>query len=140
MTDKIEITREYRKGSSVVSTANVGDELTVHIMVRTVGKQGTVHDVALVDLLPSGFEIDRESARTSLPTQGTPSLTPEFVDLREDRALIFGSIGSSTASYAYKVKVTAPGSFVVPPPQAMSLYDLTLRGRGPSAQFEVSAP
>jgi uncharacterized protein YfaS (alpha-2-macroglobulin family) len=138
--DKIEVTREFTKGGVVVNKATVGDDITVHIKVRVVHEKGTIPDIAIVDLLPAGFEIDLESGRQALPTPGVATMSTDFVDLREDRALVFTSISDVTTAYAYTVKVTTPGTLVVPPPQAMSMYDLTLRGRGVSSTIEVAAP
>jgi uncharacterized protein YfaS (alpha-2-macroglobulin family) len=54
--DGLEITRAYTdaKGKAV-DTVNTGDEIDVHLRIRSTRDEG-VPDVAIVDLLPGGFE------------------------------------------------------------------------------------
>ena len=54
---------------------------------------------------------------------------PEFVDIREDRVVLFGSIGSSMQEFVYRIKATNKGKFTVPPAHAESMYDRTVRAR-----------
>jgi uncharacterized protein YfaS (alpha-2-macroglobulin family) len=52
---KLEILREYQDASGkVVTQVRQGDELEVHLRVRSIG--GSASNVALIDLLPGGFE------------------------------------------------------------------------------------
>jgi len=53
--DKLEVFREYQDGSGkAVQEAKLGAEVEVHLKVRALG--GWLPNVALVDLLPGGFE------------------------------------------------------------------------------------
>jgi len=54
---KIEVFREYTdaQGKAVAQVA-LGDEIQVHVKVRSLGK-GWIPNVAIVDLLPGGFEV-----------------------------------------------------------------------------------
>jgi alpha-2-macroglobulin len=53
---KLEVYREYRAGDKVVSTVKRGDDLTVHIRVRSL-TGSSLPALAIVDLLPGGFEV-----------------------------------------------------------------------------------
>jgi len=137
--DSIDVTREFRVAGRPVTKVQVGDDVEVHVIARAVGRTH-IPNVAIVDLLPTGFEIDLDTARSPLATEGVPSFTPEHVDLREDRALVFTTITDRAGAYAYRARATVPGTFVVPPAQAASMYELPLRGRGASSTIEVVSP
>lgn len=51
----LELEREYQKGGKSVSSAKVGDLVEVHLKVRA--SSDPVPNVAIVDLLPAGFEV-----------------------------------------------------------------------------------
>ncbi len=62
VSEGLEIHREYLDaGGSTVSKAKIGDELTVRLRVRSTGEYRS--NVAVIDLLPGGFEVVRDSVR-----------------------------------------------------------------------------
>lgn len=73
---EIEVFREYQDASGKpVTSVKLGDEVEVHLRIRAIG-QGTLHDVAIVDMLPGGFEIvpeSRATAPSAMPVQSEPS-------------------------------------------------------------------
>lgn len=156
----IEVQREYRdlKGNVITSTA-LGSEIEVHFKMRSV-KSGYHSNVAIVDLLPGGFDVVIEKSRpASKPSQaqeqegegeggegrsgeggsrkkwdspiGTASSTwqPDFVDIREDRVALFGSVGDSAQEFVYRIKATNKGRYVIPPAFAESMYNRAVRAR-----------
>jgi len=57
ITQKIEVLREYTDAAGKgVDKVIVGDEIFAHLKVRSLGKE-TINSIALVDLLPGGFEV-----------------------------------------------------------------------------------
>ena len=50
-------------------------------------------------------------------------------DIREDRVVLFGSVGSSAQEFVYRIKATNKGKYVIPPAFAESLYDRMVRAR-----------
>ncbi len=199
---RLEVQREYRDAQGkVVSSIPMGEEIEVHVKLRSVEKGG-VQNVAIVDLLPGGFEVVMEAtrgtsnraARPSEPTQqpvaenpneqgaeqpplnedGTEpqeeqpyqgeggeadgmaapdapvtwyspitspksTWTPEYVDIREDRVVIFGTVSDSAQEFVYRIKATNKGSFVVPPVFAEAMYDRSIQGRSVSGKIIVEA-
>jgi alpha-2-macroglobulin len=180
----LEVQREYRdlKGNVITSTA-LGAEIEVHFKMRSV-KSGYHSNVAIVDLLPGGFEVVLEKSRPASkpeeqqaqpqeqPTQrqeqgegderegegegeavnehhdggprwispiGTDASTwqPDFVDIREDRVVLFGSVGSSAQEFVYRIKATNKGKYVIPPAFAESMYDRAVRARTLSGTMVV---
>ncbi len=79
--EHLEVQREYHdEAGKVVNTTKLGDKLTVHLKIRAI--QGERYDnVAIVDLLPAGFEVEltrSEEARESSNTVA-PNLPQETV-------------------------------------------------------------
>jgi uncharacterized protein YfaS (alpha-2-macroglobulin family) len=160
--DGLEVQREYRdlKGNVITSTP-IGSEIEVHFKMRSV-KSGYQSNVAIVDLLPGGFDVviekSRPASRVSQAQErseegegeggegrsggsgsrkkwdspiGTEASTwqPDFVDIREDRVVLFGSVGDSVREFVYRIKATNRGTYVIPPAFAESMYDRTVRAR-----------
>ena len=112
----------------------LGDELTVRISLRSV--DGMTHgNVAVVDLLPGGFEVLRDSVRG----QGQGWQT-DYVDIREDRLVLYGSVSSQVRQFEYRIKLTGQGRFVVPPAFAESMYHRHVHGQALAGQFVVTPP
>jgi hypothetical protein len=91
-----------------------------------------VENVAIVDLLPGGFELALDQQY-----EGS-NLTYKFVDKREDRVIVFGTVDPSTDTFRYRMRATNKGTFVVPPPYAEAMYDLTTKARGKAADITVT--
>lgn len=131
----IEIHRRYLDADGKdIDTAMLGDELTVRISLRSV--DGMTHNnVAVVDLLPGGFEVLRDSVRG----QGQGWQT-DYVDIREDRLVLYGAVSSQVRQFEYRVKLTGQGQFVVPPAFAESMYHRHVHGQALAGQFVVTPP
>jgi len=157
----IEVQREYRdlKGNVITSTV-LGSEIEVHFKMRSV-KSGYHSNVAIVDLLPGGFDVVIEKSRPASKSAqvqeqrseerageggeeqsgeqesrkrwdspiGTAASTwqPDFVDIREDRVVLFGSVGYSAQEFVYRIKATNKGKYVIPPAFAESMYNRAVR-------------
>jgi uncharacterized protein YfaS (alpha-2-macroglobulin family) len=159
--DRLEVQREYRdlKGNVLTKTA-IGSELEVHVKMRSVDSS-TFYNVAIIDLLPGGFEVVLEKSRppvppaypqeeefeegeeeeyeNDLPPAGprwTPPIgtarstwSPDFVDIREDRVVLFGTVGPKAQEFVYRIKATNKGTFAVPPIYGECMYERTVRAR-----------
>jgi uncharacterized protein YfaS (alpha-2-macroglobulin family) len=110
----IDVFREYRNAEDkVVTNVSLGEDMIVHIRVRA--NDGQSHsNIALVDLLPGGFEVARDSIQAS---------NMDYVDVREDRVIFFGYIDPESKEMTYKVKATSAGKFVVPPLLGTAMYN-----------------
>jgi len=154
----VEIVREYtNEAGKVVTVAKLGEELDVHIKIRAT-ESDSVGSVAIVDLLPGGFEpvltpppapepaAEGGSEETSAEQPawrspiGTPSSTwaLEYADVRDDRVVIYGAAQRNVEEFVYKIRATNAGTFVVPPAYGESLYDRTVQARSLGAKIEVT--
>ncbi|XHR28100.1 MAG: alpha-2-macroglobulin [Chthoniobacteraceae bacterium] len=134
--DGMEVYRELvdKNGKPVNATDNpakLGEPVTVRLRIRTLNG-ASVNNVSIIDLLPGGFEI----VSASLPP-GPGSNGCDFVEPREDRAILFTSIQPSVRTITYQIKPCNRGEFVVPPVFAESMYDRTLKARGLGGKIRV---
>jgi len=165
----LEVLREYTdEDGKPVSDVTLGDEIQVHLRFRALGPR-PVSSVALVDLLPGGFEVV-ENARTSpalatlassesecvvacegmdegeaeawTPTFGEAlgSWSPDYAEVREDRVNVYGLADASAREFVYTVKATAVGSFAVPPAYGEGMYDRAVRAWSQPRRIVVRRP
>ena len=117
------------------ATAKLGDPITVHLKVRRLGDE-EINNVAVEDLLPGGFEVVNSSIQ---PGSGTvPGF--DYVEVREDRVVLFGSIGRDVKEVTYQIKPTNRGTYTVPPPFAESMYNRGIHGHGVASTITVTGP
>jgi uncharacterized repeat protein (TIGR01451 family) len=121
--DGIEVLRE------IPATAKVGDPITVTLKVRGTTER-EISNAAVVDLLPGGFEVVSSSLDDTSEW--------DFVEVREDRVVFFGTLGPDVREIRYQIKATNRGEFMVPPPMAESMYNRGINGHGVAAKIRVT--
>ncbi|HSI03072.1 MAG TPA: hypothetical protein VLC93_01275, partial [Myxococcota bacterium] len=134
-THGIEIIRSYEddKGKTMGEVA-IGDTVSVHVKMRAVTE--TVHDVAVVELLPAGFDLvlDGDGGRV---LAASSTWQPEYIDAREDRAVFYGDLTKDVKEVIYRLRATTRGAFVVPPTHAAAMYAPDVRGSSARAAITV---
>jgi len=187
---KLEVLREIvGSDGKPIKELKLGDEAEVHIKLRSLNKNVTLYNLALVDLLPGGFEVvinppaessdtdgdsddddgghndsdeegshegdgegdsegsDDKAERSAKKTSAAPSQlpiakdgstwTPEYGDVREDRVVLYGSVGPQVLEFIYAIRATNAGSFAVPPLQGESMYDRSVIARSAGSKIRV---
>ena len=140
----IEIRREYLddQGKAVERLVQ-GQEYRVRLRLRATNDQW-LHEIAIVDLFPGGVEpvqeAVREDAEESKHKEKPELWRPSFVNTREDRILLYGSIGPKLATYEYRIRAINTGAFELPAPYAEAMYDQTVQGRGKGGKISIEAP
>lgn len=149
----MEILREFvGRDGKPVSSVNVGDELTVRLKFRAVNRDD-VPNVAVVDLMPGGFEpvLDTPSEPTAGTAAGSTGQSAQnsalaglsgaksnwniaYADVREDRVVFYGTVGKDFSEITYRIRATNSGRFVVPPAYAESMYERNVQARSVSGQ------
>jgi len=160
--DGIELSRRFLDdaGKPVTSVA-LGSEVNVELTLRS-GTNQEIPNVAVLDLLPGGFEIsdtkpqeaeakakekseDSAESEESTPdtdapkaiTPPTSSWTPIYKSKREDRMILYGTLIPQVQTYRYRIKAVSRGQFTTPPTYAESMYDNTIRTRGLAGSITV---
>jgi hypothetical protein len=164
----LEVVREYTDlAGKPVTQVKLGEEIEVKVKMRAL--KDPLYDVAIVDLLPGGFEVVAESrasaaalqtpregeapaegegegeggeeARYKAPIGGPKSTwNAEYVDIREDRVVLYGYVEKDAKIFVYRIKATNTGSFVVPPTFAESMYDRSIQARSLGGRIVVEKP
>jgi alpha-2-macroglobulin len=127
----IEVLREYRTESGeLIQNVKPGDSIHVHLVLRSINE--AVSNVAVVDLLPAGVELDLSpeaiGSRQSLQT-GPDQWLPDYIDAREERVLFYGTVTPEVRRFVYRVRTIGKGTFVVPPLYAEAMYNRQIRSR-----------
>lgn len=130
----LEIHRDFLddKGNKVTSFAQ-GKELNVRLRIRALDDK-LLTNIAIIDLLPGGFEVVRSSV-----SRTANDWLADYIDVREDRMVYYGSFGSNVTDLTYRVKLTSAGEFVIPPSFAESMYDRSVRAISKPGRFIVKA-
>jgi uncharacterized protein YfaS (alpha-2-macroglobulin family) len=127
----LKVRRRYtdRRGDEVDPTAlRVGDLLFAEVEIELHGPRRpyAIHNVAIVDLLPGGFEIENPRLATSAHSPMKQRLGADHIELLDDRVVLFTSVTRRTRRFRYGLRVTTAGTFIVPPVQASCMYDAKL--------------
>jgi uncharacterized protein YfaS (alpha-2-macroglobulin family) len=159
--DGLEIVRDYTDlAGKPLGRLTLGEEIEVHVKIRAIGSADVDH-VAIVDLLPGGFDpVLREAplpasadddgnayangaqAQWTSPI-GTADSTwrPEFADVREDRVVIHGVATPDVREFTYKIRATSAGTFQIPPIYASAVYRPQVQAQAPGGGvLDVTAP
>jgi alpha-2-macroglobulin len=138
--NKIEVLREYRNEKhEPINSVSLDSKVDVYLSVRAI--EQPVSNVAITDMIPGGFEVDISpeglGSRNSLGHDNA-TWQPDYIDVREDRVIFYGAIGSEARTFVYRLKPTNPGKFAVPPLYAEGMYDRSVQARSLGASFTIS--
>jgi len=144
----LEVFREYLDANGEPTTSvQLGEEIIVRLRFRAIDR--TVPDAALIDLLPGGFEpvltpnpVPAGSGTRGWvnPLGGGGTWLAEFADIREERVVLYGTVGSGMGEFTYRIRATNVGRFVAPPAYGESLYERTIRARSLPGRITVERP
>ena len=165
-----EILREYTDDTGKSLTAvTLGQQIDVHLKFRGI-EDRAIPDVAMVDLLPGGFELvippqELTSTLYQAPADvrdgdyqereppgaafrgwncsfcvGPATQKLRYADPREDRVVFYGEVDGSVQEIIYRIKATNVGSYVVPPAYGEAMYDRSVVARSVAGKIEVTRP
>ena len=84
------------------------------------------NNIAIVDLLPGGLEIEDPNLKDTASTSGQERLRqlyPQQVERRDDRMILFTRASRGKWAYRYAVRAVTAGEFVLPATDASCMYD-----------------
>jgi len=100
-----------------------GDMVIAKITIKAPNE--SLENVAIVDMLPAGFEIEnpRLQSRKGIDWIGKRAYRPMYMDIRDDRLILYGNFryGKEEVFY-YGLRAVTEGSFILPPIQAEAMY------------------
>ncbi|OHD14421.1 MAG: hypothetical protein A2Y41_14000 [Spirochaetes bacterium GWB1_36_13] len=132
------VERVYKdlKGKEItLSSVKKGDLIIVSDRVSVSGEGEDLDGLIVVDILPSGFEI--ENMRIQSFSELTDKINREdffmgdvsYADIRDDRVILSPSFGSyQDFRYSYIVRAVAEGIYEVPPLYGEKMYDTSFYG------------
>ncbi|HSD87695.1 MAG TPA: TonB family protein, partial [Kofleriaceae bacterium] len=120
--DGLTVHRQYHGIDTVIDASDgslkLGDIVFVEVEVTNTSGS-TIQNLALVDRLPAGFEIENPRLGRSMTAdwfQPDQLWNSDFLNMRDDRIEVFGSLGpNEQKKIVYTVRVTSSGKFTIPP-------------------------
>ncbi|MES2790202.1 MAG: MG2 domain-containing protein, partial [Planctomycetota bacterium] len=105
----------------------VGDLVNVTVSIRLLPDAETslVRNIAIVDALPGGFEVENPRLATSAETPDKPNAVTaaaDHVEFLDDRVVLFTPAYQGLKTFHYSLRAVAAGKFVSPPIQASCMY------------------
>jgi alpha-2-macroglobulin len=137
--NRLEVYRELKNEKGEPTTSiTLDSKIYVHVLVRAL--DAPVDNVAVVDLLPGGFELDISpeglGSRVSLQA-GPDAWRPTYIDAREDRVIFFGRLDTQARRFVYRLKPTNRGKFAVAPSLAEGMYERSALARSLAGSVSV---
>lgn len=133
MSEGLKITRRFLNKNGTAADLNSvkqGDTMIVELVLESTEK---VDNVALVDMLPGGFEIENTRLRMTGEIGWLPERSDEqYVDIRDDRIIYFtgfAGYGDHVKKFYYAVRAVTEGSFTLPTVYAEAMYDPLIRAQ-----------
>jgi uncharacterized protein YfaS (alpha-2-macroglobulin family) len=130
--------RWYDREGKVIdpNRLRVGDLVHVEIEISSPNKKH-VNNIAIVDALPGGMEVENPRLVTSAKSGLPKGDTPDHVEFLDDRVVLFCSVSSEKRTFRYALRVTTAGRFDLPPIQALCMYDPAVASLGKSGRVII---
>ncbi len=128
--DGLRVARSYldSEGAAIDPTSvQLGDLVIVRLDITNLTAE-RMANVALVDRLPAGFEIENANlgrGRVLDVVDPDDLWSLDHMNVRDDRIEAFGALpqASKARTLVYAVRATTAGDFMVPPVEAEAMYD-----------------
>ena len=134
VTAGLEVHRELLdKNNQPITRTKLGEPIHVRLQARAV-RDESVTNVAIIDLLPGGFEVVGSSLQPGVST----IYGVDYVDVREDRAVFYATVSGNVLEINYQIKSSNRGVFAVPPIFAESMYERAIKGCGVGGKITVT--
>jgi uncharacterized protein YfaS (alpha-2-macroglobulin family) len=118
----------------------VGDLVVVEVTLEAVGRKA-IESIAIVDPLPTGFEVENPRLRSS--DQMIDTSVPSHTEFLDDRIVLFSEALPSKQTFQYSIRAVTEGDFALPPIQATCMYNESIEsvfgaGRAQVRRFAAS--
>ena len=113
----------------------VGNLVQVEVVVS--GNGEPIHNIAVVDALPGGMEVENPRLATSVGPDTFTWDQPDHVEFLDDRVVLFCTADATRRTYRYALRAICAGEFTVPSIQASCMYDPTVACLGTSGHVTI---
>lgn len=137
----IEITREFLdiNGKAITNNVFKHGEMVIAKITMT-ATSANLENVVVDDMLPAGLEIEntRLASKEEIPWLSQKSFTPEYLDIRDDRLLLYTNlIDRNTRVFYYALRAITRGTFTLPPVSAEAMYNPEFSGINSSGIVKI---
>lgn len=135
------VRRVYRdRHGDQLNTSQIrqGDLIIAELTITT--KQDNLDNIAIVDMLPGGLEIDnpRLANNSNFAWLSERSAGPDNMDIRDDRMVLFFSFDrAGVYRFYYALRAVTCGDFVLPPVKAECMYQPELSSIASIGQITI---
>jgi len=142
------VSRTYRGlDGEILDLAGGGLQLgdLAYVEIELTNASGVaIENIALVDRLPAGLEIENPRLGRSVKLDWVPSVElwqVAFQNMRDDRIEAFGYLPPRTSKkLVYTVRAVTSGTFTAPPVEAEAMYDPSLWARDAGGKVVIGGP
>lgn len=123
-----------------------GTDFVAEVSLKNPGIRGNYDEMALTQIFPSGWEIHNARLFGTLGgdnsgdgmAQASQAATPEYQDLRDDRALTYFDLpAGQTRIYRLQLNAAYLGKYYLPATSCEAMYDNAVYARKPGRWVEV---
>lgn len=144
--DGLSVSRSYTSldGSKVnLDDVQVGDLILARVTLKNT-TSSRVQNLALVDRVPAGFEIENPRLGRSGGSDQVDRdrvWSADHLSVRDDRVEVFGALNrGQEVEVVYTVRAVTAGSFTLPPVEVEAMYDPSIWARAPGGKVRVFGP
>jgi len=113
----------------------VGDLVQVEVTLRTTGQ--TVGNIAAVDILPGGLEVENPRLDTSSSAARRSGDQADHVEFLDDRVVLFCGAAGRERCFRYSLRAVTAGVFDLAPIQASCMYDPAIASMGSGGRVVI---
>lgn len=98
-----------------------------------------LENIALIDMVPAGFEIVNDRLERGIPDwMDKTRSTSQFIDLRDDRAILYFDLAQGERkTFYYRLRTVGMGTYTHPPAAAEAMYNPDYRAQAPGQRVKV---
>lgn len=109
------------------------------IVKLNVSSDSTVNNMVIVDMLPSGMEIENPAFATRALAINE-AFIPLARQIRDDRMILFGGLsGKTECTYTYLARAVIPGEYYLPPVSAECMYSSGFKSINGAGRIRITA-
>lgn len=140
---KVDITWFDEEGNVIdISSVKQGTVFYGRYQISNISPLPNIDEVALVQMLPSGWEIENTRLSGELPPEwmnGYATGREEYLDIRDDRIMWFFDLSKSRLDFIVKINAITAGSYTLPGAVCEAMYNSDYQSTRKAKKVEVRA-